>query len=132
RAERHHDPTQVDEVEADDEQVVDGVGEAGLAIEGIDQEGAAVFVEGPRYPNCYRHREHAVAKIRVEDVHGLVSFPGVARSRTRPELNVFKSRMRPYSRPVKEIVEHVQITDWEGTLKNRAQTGQITSIDAVS
>lgn len=46
-AEGGDDPTEVEEVEADDEEVVvDGVGEGVVAVEGVDEEGSAVAVEG--------------------------------------------------------------------------------------
>jgi len=50
-AEGGDDPTEVEEVEADDEEVVDGVGEGVVAVEGVDEEGSAVAVEGTGDPD---------------------------------------------------------------------------------
>ena len=50
-AQRHHDPPDVDEVEADDEQMIDGVGQHFIAVERLDEKGAAVAVQRSRYPD---------------------------------------------------------------------------------
>src|SRR6185369_7862989 len=42
---------EVDQVETDDEQVIDGVGEGFVAVEDVDEEDAAVFVEGTSDPD---------------------------------------------------------------------------------
>jgi hypothetical protein len=41
----------VDEVEADNEELVDGVGERGIAVESVQQEDAAAAVEGAGDPD---------------------------------------------------------------------------------
>src|ERR1043166_3670806 len=45
------DVAEVDEVETDDEQVVDGVGEGFVAVEDVDEEDAAVLMEGASHPD---------------------------------------------------------------------------------
>ena len=67
-AQRHHDPPDVDEVEADDEQVIDGVGEHFIAVERLDEKGAAVLVQRSGYPDRDRNRNHEIDGIRGENV----------------------------------------------------------------
>ena len=45
------DVTEVDEVKADDEQVIDGIGEGFVAMENVDKKHAAVFMEGASHPD---------------------------------------------------------------------------------
>lgn len=59
------DVADVDEVEADDEELVDGVGEGGVAVEGVEEEDASVAVQGACDPNG-----EAEAKDEVEEVAG--------------------------------------------------------------
>src|SRR6476659_6491941 len=47
----HADVPEVDQVEADDEQVIDRIGEGFVAVEDVNQKHAAVFVEGAGDPN---------------------------------------------------------------------------------
>src|SRR6266545_946864 len=51
------DVAEVDEVEADDEQVIDGVGQGVIAVKDVDEEDAAIFVEGTTYPDGQRDAE---------------------------------------------------------------------------
>src|SRR5689334_19512716 len=45
------DVAEINEVKADDEQVVDGIGEGVVAVEDVDEEDAAVFMEGTSHPD---------------------------------------------------------------------------------
>ena len=51
------DVAEVNEVKADDEQVVDGIGEGFVAMKDVDEKHASVFVERPSYPNSQRDAE---------------------------------------------------------------------------
>ena len=50
RVQRHRDPAEVDQVEPDDEEVVDRVGQHFLAVERIDQEARGRFCTGSARP----------------------------------------------------------------------------------
>src|ERR1044071_1401396 len=45
------DVAEIDEIEADDEQVIDGVGKGFIAVEDVDEENSSVFVEGASHPD---------------------------------------------------------------------------------
>ena len=54
---------EVDEVKADDEQVVDAVGEFFVSLTAIDQKDAAVFVQGSGNPNRERQGDGEIESI---------------------------------------------------------------------
>ena len=63
----------VDEVEADDEEVVDGVCELFVAVEGVDEEDPSVLVQGAGDPDCEGDTDGEVAEVNGCDVHGFSS-----------------------------------------------------------
>src|SRR6185295_18124143 len=60
--------TDVDQVEADDEQVVDGVGQRLVAVEGIHEEDPAVAMERARHPHGERDADGHVDQIAPDGV----------------------------------------------------------------
>ena len=57
------DVAEVNEVKADDEQVIDGIGEGVVAVEDVDEEDAAVFMEGPSHPDGQGNAEGQVNQV---------------------------------------------------------------------
>ena len=92
--EGHHDPAQVDQVEAHHQQMVDGIGERVLPVERVDQERPAVAVERSRDPDGDGNGDDEVGDVSVQHVHGRLS------RMARPFLNAFKSRMPEAGAPV--------------------------------
>src|ERR1051325_1826959 len=65
------DVAEVDEIKTDDEQVVDGVGERFVAVEDVDEEDAAVFVEGAGDPDGQGDADGEVNQVCAYwDCHG--------------------------------------------------------------
>src|SRR5690349_11671512 len=65
------DVAEVDEVETDDEEVVDGVREGLVAVEDVDEKDAAVFVERASDPDGQRDAERQVNQVCGDsDGHG--------------------------------------------------------------
>ena len=61
------DVTDVDEVEADDEEVVDVVGQFGVSPEAVDEEDASVAVEGARHPDGEGDADGEVGEVSPND-----------------------------------------------------------------
>src|SRR5215216_836463 len=57
------DVAEIDEVKADDEQVIDGIGEGFVAVEDVDEEDASVFVEGASHPDGQGDAEGQVNQV---------------------------------------------------------------------
>ena len=57
------DVAEVDQVKADDEQVINRVGEGFVAVEDVNQEDASVFVEGAADPDGQRDAEGQVDQV---------------------------------------------------------------------
>jgi hypothetical protein len=73
--EEEGDEAEIDEVEADEEEVVDAVGELGIAVEGIHEKDTAVFMEGPGDPDGGGDGDGEVEAVGEDGViHGLDSF----------------------------------------------------------
>ena len=69
------DEADVDEVKADDEQVVHAVGQLLVAVEALDEEDAATFVKGPGDPNGEGDGEGQVEALGEDGfVHWVGSF----------------------------------------------------------
>ena len=65
------DVAEVDEVKADDEQVIDGIGEGLIAVEDVDEKHAAVFVERTGHPDGQGDTEGQVNQVCADyDCHG--------------------------------------------------------------
>src|SRR5215213_10081020 len=65
------DVAEVDKVKADDEQVIDGIGEGFVAMEDVDEKHASVFVEGASYPDSQRDADSQVNQVcAYSDCHG--------------------------------------------------------------
>ena len=65
------DVTEVDEIEADDEQVIDGVGEGFIAVKDVDEEDPSVFVEGASDPDGQGDTDSEVNQVcAYSDCHG--------------------------------------------------------------
>src|SRR5882724_8216142 len=65
------DVAEVDEIEADDEQVIDGVGQGVIAMEDVNEKDAAIFVERTTYPDGQRDAEGEVNQVcGYSDCHG--------------------------------------------------------------
>jgi len=65
------DVTEVDQVEADDEQVIDRIGEGLVAVKDIHEKHTAVFVEGSGDPDGQRDAEGEVNQVcAYSDCHG--------------------------------------------------------------
>src|SRR5215216_634284 len=65
------DVAEVDEVKADDEQVIDRVGEGFIAVEDVDEEDATVFVEGTGDPDGQGDADSQVNQVcAYSDCHG--------------------------------------------------------------
>jgi hypothetical protein len=65
------DVTEVDEVKADDEQVIDGIGERFMAVEDVDEKDAAVFMESAGHPDGQCDAEGQVNQVcAYSDCHG--------------------------------------------------------------
>ena len=60
------DVTEVDEIEADDEQVIDGVGEGFVAVEDVDEEDSSVFVEGASDPDGQGDADGQVNQVTLD------------------------------------------------------------------
>ena len=71
---REGDEADVDEVEADDEEVVDGIGEGLVAVKGVHEKDAAVFVEGAGDPDGDGDRNEEVGGVGVDDDVHIRSF----------------------------------------------------------
>jgi len=64
------DEADVDQVEADHEEVVDGIGKGLVAVKGVYEEDSAVFVEGAGNPDGDGDRNEEVGGVRVHnDIH---------------------------------------------------------------
>ncbi|HJS25014.1 MAG TPA: hypothetical protein VJ751_11720 [Pyrinomonadaceae bacterium] len=62
---------EVDQIEADDEQVIDGVGEGFVAMEDVDEEDSSVFVEGTGDPDGQGDADGQVNQVcAYSDCHG--------------------------------------------------------------
>ena len=59
----------INELETDDEEVIDGVGEFFVTVEGVDEEDSAVFVEGASDPDGEGDADGEVAEVNGCDVH---------------------------------------------------------------
>src|SRR5215213_1582984 len=65
------DVAEIDEVKADDKQVVDGIGEGFVAMKDVDEKHATVFVEGASYPDSQRDADSQVNQVcAYSDCHG--------------------------------------------------------------
>src|SRR5215213_4955755 len=65
------DVAEIDQVKADDEQVIDGVSEGFVAVKDVNEEDASVFVEGTGYPDGQRDAENEVDQVCAQsDCHG--------------------------------------------------------------
>ena len=68
------DEADVDQVKADDEEMIDGIGERFVAMKGVDEEDAAVFVEGAGDPDGDGDRNEEVSGVGVDDDIHIRSF----------------------------------------------------------
>ena len=66
QGERH--VADVDQVETNDEQVIDGIGQRFIPVEGIDEEEPAVLVQRPRDPNSEGDADDEVEGVGSDDV----------------------------------------------------------------
>jgi hypothetical protein len=62
-----HDETDIDEIEADEQEVIDGVGKRLVAVEGIDEKNAAMFVKRMADPNGQGDTDAEVDDIGGDD-----------------------------------------------------------------
>src|SRR4051794_40941483 len=76
RGHEEGDVAEVQQVEADDQQLVDGVSQSVVAVEYVDQEDLAVPAKGPSHPNGERHGDGEVQQVREDgqvhdNLHGV-------------------------------------------------------------
>ena len=62
------DVADIDQVEADEKQVIDGIRERLIAVKGIDEKDAAIFVEGVRDPGGEGGADDEVEGVRGDGV----------------------------------------------------------------
>src|SRR5690242_681530 len=84
----------INEIEADDQQVVHGIGQFLLAMEGVDEEYPPAPVQGSGDPDRDRNADHEVDEVAVNDVHLIFS----------PVMNMFKNRIRQVGAVVKNYL----------------------------
>src|SRR4051794_4925485 len=76
RRHKERDVAEVQQVEADDQQLVDGVSQSVVAVEDVDQEDLTVPAKGPGHPNGERHGDGEVQQVREDgqvhdNLHGV-------------------------------------------------------------
>src|SRR3954462_5955741 len=63
RGHEERDVAEVQQVEADDQQLVDGVSQSVVTVEDVDQEDLAVPAQGPGHPDGERHGDGEVQQV---------------------------------------------------------------------
>jgi hypothetical protein len=64
------DIANVDEIEADDEQTVYGIGKTLITVESIDQENASTVVERTGDPDGESYADDEIAEVAGDHIHG--------------------------------------------------------------
>ncbi len=72
---REGDVADINEIEADDEQMIDRVGQRLIAVKGIDKEETAILVQRAGDPDGEGHADEEIKNVGDDNVdHGFVSF----------------------------------------------------------
>ncbi len=66
---RQCDVAHVDQVEANDQQVIDAVGKLGVAVKGVDEEDATAPLESSRYPDREGDADKEITEVAGCDIH---------------------------------------------------------------